>query len=113
MMEAHTRLILGPTLSCMTRALGWGIRLSTVRTADEILVMARGRVVESGTHAQLVRQKGIYASLVARQGGLAGEPIPRAQVCVALRSKLACPAWVVTNQSVDKALCIAVPHDSA
>ncbi len=50
-------------------------RLSTVRTADRIVVMDRGQVAEEGTHAELARAGGIYASLLRRQtGGLAPPP---------------------------------------
>lgn len=42
-------------------------RLSTVVGADLIHVMDRGRVVESGTHAMLVEQGGLYARLYAMQ----------------------------------------------
>ena len=42
-------------------------RLSTVRDADLIVVLDRGRVAETGTHASLFAQGGIYAQLVARQ----------------------------------------------
>lgn len=38
-------------------------RLSTVVDADEILVMEKGRIVEKGTHAQLLKQKGKYEHL--------------------------------------------------
>jgi subfamily B ATP-binding cassette protein MsbA len=42
-------------------------RLSTVRHADEILVLQRGEVVERGTHDQLVAQNGYYKRLVDMQ----------------------------------------------
>jgi ABC-type bacteriocin/lantibiotic exporter with double-glycine peptidase domain/CRP-like cAMP-binding protein len=41
-------------------------RLSTVRDADRILVLERGRVVEEGRHDELVARGGLYAALVAR-----------------------------------------------
>ncbi len=40
-------------------------RLATIRHADRILVMQRGRLAEEGTHMQLVAQGGLYARLVA------------------------------------------------
>jgi ABC-type bacteriocin/lantibiotic exporter with double-glycine peptidase domain len=43
-------------------------RLTAVRTADEIIVLDRGRVVERGTHPGLVERGGTYASLAAAQG---------------------------------------------
>jgi ATP-binding cassette subfamily B protein len=42
-------------------------RLSTVLRADQILVMQEGRIVERGTHAQLVAAGGLYAELYQRQ----------------------------------------------
>lgn len=42
-------------------------RLSTVQSADEIVVVGRGRVVERGTHGELVAKKGAYYELVQHQ----------------------------------------------
>ena len=42
-------------------------RLSTVRNADMILVVRGGRIVEQGTHSQLLAQKGYYHELYTRQ----------------------------------------------
>ena len=42
-------------------------RLSTVIAADVIHVIEAGRIVESGTHAQLIEQGGLYAELAAQQ----------------------------------------------
>jgi ATP-binding cassette subfamily B protein len=42
-------------------------RLATVRAADRIVVMDRGRIVEEGTHAALTRREGLYARLARLQ----------------------------------------------
>jgi ATP-binding cassette subfamily B protein len=41
-------------------------RLSTVRHADLVLVLDHGRIIERGTHAQLLALEGAYASLYRR-----------------------------------------------
>jgi ABC-type multidrug transport system fused ATPase/permease subunit len=41
-------------------------RLSTVRSADRILVVERGRIVEAGRHADLLAQRGAYARMLAQ-----------------------------------------------
>jgi ATP-binding cassette, subfamily B, bacterial len=47
-------------------------RLATVQRADRIIVMEDGRIVETGTHASLVAQNGLYASLAALQFSVQG-----------------------------------------
>ena len=72
--EALERLAEGRTTIAIAH------RLSTVRDADQIVVLDRGRVVESGTHDELLAAGGRYAQLVARdadvepesQGAVAG-----------------------------------------
>ena len=46
-------------------------RLSTVKNADQIVVLRKGRVVECGTHAELVAQRGYYYELIQNQLELA------------------------------------------
>jgi subfamily B ATP-binding cassette protein MsbA len=42
-------------------------RLSTIRHADEIIVLQKGRIVERGTHDELMRLLGFYRKLVEMQ----------------------------------------------
>lgn len=42
-------------------------RFSTVRMADQIIVIQEGRIIEHGNHAQLVHQQGHYAHLFSLQ----------------------------------------------
>lgn len=44
-------------------------RLSTIQKMDRIIVLDKGTIVEDGTHQQLIKQKGLYASLWAHQSG--------------------------------------------
>ncbi len=49
-------------------------RLSTLRNADRILVFDRGRLVEQGSHAELLQQDGVYARLVRIQTQVSKDP---------------------------------------
>jgi ATP-binding cassette subfamily C protein CydCD len=50
-------------------------RLSTVRNADLLVVLDRGRLAELGSHAELLVRNGLYARLIRRQLGGTREPI--------------------------------------
>jgi ATP-binding cassette subfamily B protein len=52
-------------------------RLSTVRSADLILVLDQGRLVEQGTHDTLMKHNGLYATLAHGQSPDATPPPPR------------------------------------
>jgi ABC-type multidrug transport system fused ATPase/permease subunit len=50
-------------------------RLSTVRRADLILLLDDGRIVERGTHAELMAARGLYHEMVLRQMASHGENV--------------------------------------
>ena len=60
--QALERLMAGRTTLVIAH------RLATVRNADRIVVMEAGRVVEEGSHAELLRTGGLYAHLAELQG---------------------------------------------
>lgn len=49
-------------------------RLSTIRNADRIVVLERGRVMEVGSHAELLGRGGLYAQFLAKQGATTVQP---------------------------------------
>jgi ATP-binding cassette subfamily B protein len=53
-------------------------RLATVQRADRIVVMEAGRIVDTGTHIELVARGGLYARLAAMQFNTEPEPDPAA-----------------------------------
>jgi ATP-binding cassette subfamily B multidrug efflux pump len=49
-------------------------RLSTIAAMDRLIVLDEGQIAEQGTHQQLLKQGGLYATLWAHQsGGFLGE----------------------------------------
>ncbi|HKT24881.1 MAG TPA: ABC transporter ATP-binding protein [Terriglobales bacterium] len=66
--EALERLMHGKTVITIAH------RLSTIRAADVIFVIKDGRIVERGTHDELVSRGGLYAELEHLQSGEIGKP---------------------------------------
>ena len=59
--EAFDRMMHGRTSFVVAH------RLSTITSADIILVMNKGQIIEQGTHAELLKKKGFYANLYNSQ----------------------------------------------
>jgi ATP-binding cassette subfamily B protein len=54
-------------------------RLSTIVNADVIFVIDGGRLVEQGTHTQLMKKRGLYSQLVAQQDSVGSPPAARSR----------------------------------
>lgn len=71
-LDPHAETIVQKTLDNISRSLGVTVvviahKISTVRHADNIFVMSKGRVVENGTDESLIALNGIYARMVQVQ----------------------------------------------
>jgi ATP-binding cassette subfamily B protein len=73
--EALLRLMEGRTSFVIAH------RLSTIRNADEILVINKGRIIERGTHDELLAQRGFYHNLYMSQFKGQAEQSPPAKHC--------------------------------
>jgi ATP-binding cassette subfamily B protein len=62
--EALARLVKGRTTFAIAH------RLSTLRNADRLVVLEKGKLVEMGTHDELLEKKGIYYKLVQIQSDI-------------------------------------------
>ena len=57
--QAISELTVGKTVIVIAH------RLATIEHADQILVVDNGRIVQKGTHEQLIRQEGIYSKFIS------------------------------------------------
>src|SRR5207253_4886573 len=80
-LDAHSEHLVQSALETLMRGRTTFVvahRLSTVRRADRILVLDRGRLVEQGRHDELVRRDGLYRHLLELQfGGSERSAYPR------------------------------------
>ena len=83
-------------------------RLSTIRTADNIVVMSQGRIVEQGTHDDLLEKKSAYYNLVEAQRISAENEVKNAEENTNLEEPLEesetslAPAKTVTKEQLER-----------
>jgi hypothetical protein len=65
----YQRSASGGRCTCGKTVIAIAHRLSTIARMDRLVVLDRGRIVETGSHAELTASGGLYARLWARQTG--------------------------------------------
>src|SRR5262245_14433530 len=99
--EALSRLMEGRTTLIIAH------RLSSVIDTHRILVLEQGQIVESGSHAELLKANGVYAELMAGQQDSSDGDIPPQIPCSTSPSHGQSPAAVAISASAAKAASIA------
>jgi ATP-binding cassette subfamily C protein len=67
-LDNHTQAIVSKSLENLNATrIVIAHRLSTVINADRIFVMDKGRIVQTGTYSELVREEGVFTQLAKRQ----------------------------------------------
>jgi len=101
--ESLYRLMEGKTVVAIAH------RLSTIAAMDRLVVMDQGRIVEQGSHAELLAAGGIYARLWSHQiGGFLGEEVDEDGAVPADGAAVATPA-----SAAAAAAAAAAPQSSA
>ena len=72
-LDAESKALVDATINNLQRGktvLVIAHQLSSIQSFDQIIVMAQGRVVERGTHAELLARRGVYADLYQLQNNV-------------------------------------------
>jgi ABC-type multidrug transport system fused ATPase/permease subunit/GT2 family glycosyltransferase len=93
-LDALDRLMVGRTTFLIAH------RLSTVRHADQILVLDRGELVEHGSHDELVARDGVYRSLYDAQVGRPRAPVEPAAASAGSPNGTSVPSEVLDGENV-------------
>lgn len=79
-------------------------KLSTIKDADNIIVLSNGKVVEQGPHSQLLELNGAYAAMIASQKVHASSPIDPESIETSPSSSLAVSDLTKTDAMMEKPL---------